>query len=86
VCRWTEACTVKLDLVLAFGLDAPGVDIRYTTAQLRGLPDDTPSTPPPEWKGPPTPADKQRCMRSGLLRLCPAHAYAVLPTGGAGKK
>lgn len=79
--KWTEACNVKLDLVLAFGLDAPSVDLRHTTAELRGLQQERVDTSPaPEWKGPPTPADKLRCLRSGLLRLCPPHAYAVLPT------
>lgn len=76
---------MKLDLVLAFGLDAPSVDLRHTTVELRGGLQQQQervanTSPAPEWKGPPTPADKLRCLRSGLLRLCPPHAYAILPT------
>lgn len=73
--RWTEGCSVTLDLVMLLELDAPATDLRHTTAHVR----DIMRGEHLEWKGPPIPAHKLRFLRSGLMRLCPSHAHSVLP-------
>jgi len=70
--KWTEACSVTLDLVLPFCLDAPGTDLHHTTAHVLG---GGTVHSQPEWKGPPTSSDKLRCLHSSLLRLSPTHLH-----------